>query len=129
MTSTISALAFTAPTGADATNFKTEFLKFADASNEYEMSVWLYADTDFDRWKAAVQATSASPTESEKEYANSYSSYTLRIYCNIKEVANIDHTSNRVESGCCLRDASQKGGGYCMKLGQNSVTSLYLNDA
>lgn len=47
---------FTKPTD---TNLKTVMLKATAETdktglNEYEMSVWLYADPIFDTWKAAV---------------------------------------------------------------------------
>ena len=95
------------------------------------MSVWLFADTAFSTWKAKVEDTSKySPTENEKEFAANYSDYTLAIFCNITKVAGSDYNANRAESGCCLRDKSQKGGGYCMKLGvpATSVVTVYLTD-
>jgi len=100
-------------------------------NNVYEMSVWLYADSAWDKWVAEKSASTATPTENEKEFMNNYSSYTLRIKCDITKVAGTTYTANRAESGCCLRDESQKGGGYCMKLNslQTDVISLFLTNA
>ena len=99
-------------------DFKTEFMKSTtgDSANTYELSTWLYADPAFDTWVAKVKNSSNSPTENEKEFADQYSSYTLALFCNITKVASQDSAANRAGSGCCLRDESQKGGGYCMKL-------------
>lgn len=93
--------------------------------------MWLFADTAFSTWKAKVEdTTNNSPTENEKEFAANYSDYTLAIFCNITKVNKLDMNDNRAESGCCLRDKSQKGGGYCMKLGvpATSVVTVYLTD-
>ena len=114
-------------------DFKTEFLKSATAdaaTNNYELSVWLYADPAFTNWKAKVDDSKNSPTENEKEFAGQYSDYTLAMYCNIEKVGGKGEESNRAESGCCLRDKSQKGGGYCMKLGvpATNVVTVFLSD-
>ena len=113
------------------TTEKTEFLKLSDTNNDYEMSVWLYGDTAFSTWAAGVDDSTKSPTENEKEFATDYSDYVLRIFCNVTKVATFDYNSNRAESGCCLRDESQKGGGYCVKLAanQSSVTTVFLTEA
>ena len=100
-------------------DFKTVIMKKSDTDNDYEMNVWLYADPAFDTWVTNVKKDGAAPTENEKEFADQYSSYTLTIYCKIKKVATFDSAANRAESGCCLRDETQKGGGYCMKLSSN----------
>lgn len=104
------------PLNAD---FKTEIMKKSDTNNDYEMNVWLFADDAFDKWVVDVKKDGASPTENEKEFADQYSSYTLGIQCKITKVATFDSSANRAESGCCLRDETQKGGGYCMKLSSN----------
>ena len=114
-------------------DFKTEFLKSKTddvANNNYELSVWLYADPAFSNWKAEVNDSTKSPTENEKEFAEQYSDYTLAIYCNITKVDGKGEEANRAESGCCLRDKSQKGGGYCMKLGvpATTVVTVFLSD-
>ena len=129
-------LTFKAPSLDSIKDFHTRFLPKTvpqvwpgpiDAKNEYEVSTWLYADTAFDTWKDTVEK---SGTENQKELALQYSSYTLRMYCNIKKIDGKDYQQNRTNSGCCLRDASQKGGGYCMLLsGKRSVNSLFLTDA
>mmetsp|Transcript_41811 Transcript_41811/g.55120 ORF Transcript_41811/g.55120 Transcript_41811/m.55120 type:complete len:94 (+) Transcript_41811:44-325(+) len=77
-------------------DFKTEFMnsstntKVSDADNDYEMSVWLYADPAFDLWVAKVEDSTNSPTENEKEFADQYSPYTLAIFCDITKVAGSD---------------------------------------
>ena len=103
---------------APAASFKTEFLKSTDgdSNNTYEMSVWLYADTAFSTWKAKVDDAANTPTEDEKVFAYDYSDYTIAIKCDVTKVAGNDNAANRAESGCCLRDESQKGGGYCIKI-------------
>ena len=40
-----------------------------------------------------------------------YSDYTMRMRCNISDVKGVVAEANY---GCCLRDRSKKGGGYCM---------------
>ena len=97
------------------------------------MSTWLYSDSGFDAWTSAVKSSSSS-TENEKEWVDSYSSYVLRIFCNITkiEVNSVvyDKTNNRAGSGCCIRDKTAKGGGYCMFIDSQDKTieTKYLND-
>ena len=49
------------------------------------------------------------------------------MYCNI---ANINGVEAGVGFGCCLRDKSQDGGGYCMTLNSsgNGVNSYFLDE-
>ncbi len=116
--------------GAD---FKTEFIKKTDADNNYEFSTWLYADSAFTNWSASI-TSSTSATENEKEYVTAYSSYTLRMFCNITKITvdgvTYDVQKNRAGSGCCIRDFSAKGGGYCMFVNSqdDNVETKYLND-
>ena len=64
---------------------------------------------------------------------DTYSTYTLKLYCNIE---NIDENTaasgvSRSGFGCCLRDLSQNGGGYCLRLsddGSEYVTA-FLTEA
>ena len=95
----------------------------SDANNDYEMSTWLYSDSAFSTWAAGVDDASKSATENEKEFVDQYSNYTLKILCNITKITasgvTYDYNANRAESGCCIRDKSQKGGGYCVKLASN----------
>ncbi len=113
--------------------FKTEFIKKSDADNDYEFSTWLFADTAFDNWSETI-GSSSSATENEREYKENYSSYTLRMYCNVTKITvdgvTYDITKNRAGSGCCIRDFSAKGGGYCMFINsqETAVETKYLND-
>ena len=104
---------------APAAAFKTNFINVDKVDNNYSMDVWLYADDSFSTWAKGVDDSSKTPTENEKEFVDQYSNYTLVIACNVKLITKFDKETNRAESGCCLRDKSQKGGGYCVKLDAN----------
>ena len=77
-------VAFASPTDNDLTTFN-----FCDATctdvdvtsgaNDYYLKVWLYSDPAFDTWKNAL----SSPTEDEKTYRDSMSTYTLKMECNL----------------------------------------------
>ena len=71
------------------------------------------------------------PTEDEKTYIDSMSSYTLAIYCDLEVIDSNDSTGNKSGFGCCLQDLSQDGGGYCMVVDENreDIDSLYLTEA
>ena len=88
------------------------------------MSVALYADTEaWDSW-----STQSSLDEAERDYAENYSAYVLRMYCDISMVNGVYYTSNRVGMGCCLRDNSQDGGGYCTVLASSDFTTYFLTE-
>ena len=42
--------------------------------------------------------------------------------CDITKVDGIDFTVGRADSGCCLMDESQNGGGYCMTLASDQLS-------
>lgn len=116
-------------------SFKTEFIKVADDNNQYEMTTWLFADGAFDTWKGTVESNSAA-TENEKEFVLDYSTYTLRMKCDVTKITTaagvlVDSSSNRAGSGCCIRDKTQKGGGYCMFIDSTdtSIETKFLTDA
>lgn len=89
------------------------------------MKVALYADTEaWDAWSGQ-----SSLDEAERDYAENYSSYVLRIYCDITKVNSVTFADSRVGMGCCLRDESQDGGGYCTVLGSgDSFTTYFLTE-
>ena len=76
----------------------------------------------------ASRSGQADLTENEKKYINNYSEYTIKISCSVKLIAS---HQGQAGSGCCIRDKSQKGGGYCMTLNStaNGVDSFFLTDA
>ena len=121
------------PTTDPGDDFKTNFIQKSDADNDYELSTWLFADSAFTNWSESVNSSS-SATEEEKEYVTAYSAYTLRMYCNIKKITvdgiTYDLRKNRAGSGCCIRDFSAKGGGYCIFIDSQDadVETKYLND-
>ena len=64
--------------------YKTTFISCnLDCSNDetgiYGLAVWLYEDTAFTNWVNALD----NPTEDEKTYRDSMSSYTLAMECEI----------------------------------------------
>ena len=58
-----------------------------------------------------------------------YSDYTLQIYCNVADVSGEITVTNQGTGaeawlagiGCCLRDESQYGGGYCALSNNNAI--------
>ncbi len=56
------------------------------------------------------------------------------MFCNIKKITvdgvAFEKSTNRAGSGCCIRDLSAKGGGYCMFIDSQDVNieTKYLND-
>ena len=64
--------------------FKTTFISCNlecpnDETGIYGLAVWLYEDEAFTNWVNALD----NPTEDEKTYRDSMSSYTLAIECDI----------------------------------------------
>ena len=97
----------------------------ADAGvNEYGFTVWLYAASHFSTWWDAV----SSPDEDEKLYKEAYSEYVLAFQC---EVTTIDSNAFAAYSGCCIKDETQEGGGYCMMVNSstNGMNTYFLTDA
>ena len=127
----MTALTFSATlTDADKTVFSKSTA--GDADNTYEMSTWLYADSAFDTWLTAINKSGYVKTEDEKTFADAYSSYTLAIKCDVTKIGGKDKSlTSRAGLGCCLRDESQKGGGYCMFRSDDGlkVNSFFLTDA
>jgi len=41
-------------------------------------------------------------------------------------INGVDNTGSRVGNGCCLRDESQDGGGYCTVLGSSDTFTTYF---
>lgn len=97
--------------------------------NQYGFYTWLFADSGFDTWAKKID------TEPEKTYAGDsaggYSGYTLKIKCDITTLPGNNGVSSLVGSGCCLRDLSQKGGGYCTRLNakKDGIDTNFLTDA
>ena len=92
---------------------KTVFINVDDGREKYGLTTWLYADDGFETWK-----TTAS-TKAEKSLANEYSSYTIKMFCDISQIKLYDDLFGKVGFGCCLRDLTQQGGGYCLRLKSN----------
>jgi len=104
--------------------FKTVFIN----QSTFGLSVWLYQDSMFDTWYAARAAEDENErTTKETGYMDEYSSYTIKMQCNISDVNGIVAGANY---GCCLRDKSQDGGGYCMTKASNgsSVNTYFLDE-
>ena len=57
-----------------------------------------------------------------------YSSYTIKMECNISNVNGVEAAAGY---GCCVRDKSQDGGGYCLTMASNgsSVNTYFLDEA
>ena len=113
--------------------FKTTFIDCntncsVDATGIYGLDVWLYEDPAFTNWQNTI---ASGPTEDEKTYRDSMSSYTLAIYCNIEVIESNDATGNKSGFGCCLQDLSQDGGGYCIVVNTSvdDIDSKYLTEA
>ena len=107
--------------------FKTSF--GWDSDSTYGLEVWLYEDPTFDAWSADRAAEDeATRTTKETGDMNDYSSYTIKMRCNISDVNGVVAGANY---GCCLRDKSQDGGGYCMTKASNgsSVNTYFLDEA
>ena len=111
-------------------SFKTTFIDCdsdCSVAGTYGLYVWLYEDTAFSNWLNAL----SNPTEDEKTYRDSMSSYTLAMKCNITEIDSNDSTGNKSGFGCCLQDLSQDGGGYCVVVNssRDDIDSKYLTEA
>ena len=74
---------------------------------------------------------SRDKTEAEKTYIESMSDYTITIKCDITSLGDNTTGGNKSGYGCCLRDLSQDGGGYCVVVDDTSagIDSKYLTDA
>ena len=86
----------------------------------------------WDAWSASIDAEdSADRTENEKTYQYDYSGYVLSMRCNIENIDGNDDSVGRSGFGCCLRDLSQDGGGYCMTLNstKDGVDTYFLTEA
>jgi len=92
--------------------------------NEYGFKVYLYAANHFSTWWDAV----SSPDEDEKLYHEAYSEYIMAFDC---EVSTIDSNAFAAFSGCCIKDETQEGGGYCMMVNSstNGMNTYFLTDA
>ena len=79
-------------------------------------------------WTEARAAESEEErTTKETEYMELFSDYTIRMRCNITNVNGVTASANY---GCCLRDKSQDGGGYCMiKAHFGTVNEYFLDEA
>jgi len=104
---------------------KTAFLFIDDGSERYSFSTWLYADTGFDSWSASAS------TDQEKEFRDAYSAYTLEVVCDITQIALNDGLTPTAGLGCCLRDRTQTGGGYCVRVAssEDGVVTSFLTEA
>ena len=103
-----------------------------DAVNDYSLSVWIYSTTTYNDWKNAINAD-PNRTENELRFIDEYSEYVIKMSCNIKILDGAIQTM-RAGSGCCLRDWSNDGGGYCMKYNVSTETgttldTLYLSES
>ena len=71
------------PTDNDLTTFnfcdECTDVDVTSGANNYWLKVWLYSDSAFTDWTAAL----SSPTEDEKTYRDSMSDYTLKMECNL----------------------------------------------
>ena len=86
------------------------------------MGVALYADESaWESWSGQ-----SNLDEQERDYADTYSGYVLRIYCDITMINGVDSSGSRVDNGCCLRDDSQDGGGYCTVLKSGDAFETYF---
>ena len=106
--------------------FRTHF--YWDDST-FGLQVWLYQDNSFNVWKEARAAESEEErTTKETGYMDEYSDYTIRMRCNITSVNGVSANANY---GCCLRDKTNDGGGYCMTKASNgsSVNTYFLDEA
>ena len=65
----------------------------------------------------------------EKSLAKEYSSYTLKIFCDITQIKLNDDMLGILGFGCCLRDLTQQGGGYCLRLkSEKTLKTAYLTE-
>ena len=108
--------AYTSLTGSDVTATTSLVSTNTDASrtifiddevdNTMKLYVYLYSDNAWDTWVAAINASDHVTTENEKVYMDEYSSYSIRMYCNITVIGGLTSTDSKTSSGCCLRDLS-----------------------
>ena len=84
-------------------SFKTEFINCTSCTitGTYGLDVWLYDDSAFTSWSDTITTSS---TELEQTLKSRYSSYTLRMKCNIDSILNVDNTGDKSNWACCLRD-------------------------
>ena len=119
----------THPLETFSTSPSSEFMTlFAWDDSTYGLRVWLYDDPTFTNWHAdrAAEADTERTTK-ETGYMDDYSSYTIKMECNISNVNGVVASAGY---GCCLRDKSQDGGGYCMTMASNgsSVNTYFLDE-
>ncbi len=80
------------------------------------LSYMLYDNpTDWDSFKSYVDDDTNTPTTIEEANRTAYSSYSLRLICDVTDFTTQDG------SGCCLMDATSGDyGGYCILYNDNS---------
>ena len=95
--------------------FKTELVAtVSTGTDNYGLSVWIYDDTtNYEAWTATLSSSE------EKALAKVYSSYMMKMSCNITTLNSVSD-DNRAGSGCCIQDGrtsgTNEGSGYCMIL-------------
>ena len=110
--------------------YKTVFMEETTGVN-YHFYVYLQAAGKFDAWLATYNTKTNTEREDQTTFAQNYSDYMLVFDCNVSQI-NSDSTANANDSrGCCLRDAEQKGGGYCATWNSagDAVETRYLTDS
>lgn len=102
------------------------------ATTNSKLFVYIYEDSAFGNWITAIN-TRGDLTDLEKIIIDEYSSYTLRIFCDITVIGGLDNTNSKTSSGCCLRDMepTSQGGGYCMlkDSAQTGIDTFFLTEA
>ena len=101
------------------------------STNDFGLVVYLYADTAFDTWKDARE-NAADVTDDELQYINRYSSYQIAMECNLTSIGADNKTGDEKKgSGCCLKDDTQYGGGYCLIVNEamDDVDTYYVENS
>ena len=98
-------------------------------TDDFGLDVWLFQDDAFKDWKKSVYWDSAS-TDIEERFAYVYSDYTLQMQCNLANISGSDTSVDKSGWGCCLRDESIYGGGYCMVVNstQDGIDTYFVTD-
>ena len=111
-------------------SFKTTLVAdVATGTDTYGLSVWIYDDTaNYTAWTATLSSSE------EKALAKVYSSYMMKMTCNITTLNSVSDDT-RAGSGCCIQDGrtsgTNEGSGYCMILqnsGTKSVKTYFLTE-
>ena len=117
-------------TSPDASLMTTLVATVSNGTDNYGLSVWIYDDTSsYTAWTATLN------TAEEKALAKVYSSYMMKMNCNITTLNSVTGDT-RAGSGCCIQDGrtsgTNEGSGYCMILqgsgGSKSVKTYFLTE-